>query len=100
MGSGVPGVITALVKGIRTATVLENATVHPPLMVVVTAVDTIEKYATVMNAPTTMEGVDRNASIIMGPTPAHAVQITNLQRIGRNVSVSLKSIIYDVCNDV
>ena len=61
MGSGVPGVLTALVKGIRTYPVIETATDHPPLMVVVTAVDTTEKYATVMNAPTTMEGVDRIA---------------------------------------
>ena len=100
MGNGVPGVLTALVKAVLTATVLETATVHPPLMVVVPAVETVEKRATVMNAPTTMEGVDRIASIIMGPTPAHAFQVTNLQRIRRNVSVSLKSIIYDVCNDV
>ena len=100
MGSGVPGVLTALVKAVLTATVLETATIHPALMVVVTAVDTIQKRTTVMNARTTMEGVDRIASIIMGPTLAHAFQITNLQRIGRNVSVSLKSIIYDVCSDV
>ena len=96
------GVTGVTVQAIHTNPVLEGATIHPALMVVVTAVETVEKRATVMNAPTTMEGVNKFAPILLGPTPAHAIEITNLLRIGRNVPVSLLGVncILDVYCDV
>ena len=70
------------VKAILTDPVLEGATIHLPLMEVVTALENLKKMTTVMNATTTMEGVNRIAPITMDPTSANAIQITNLLWIG------------------